>query len=136
MRAFHTLNVKTALLALACCVFVLALPQGARADTFKVYPGAILDQKLTADAQKSQQGKAFAVRVYRTTDSFEKVRAFYAPLYHDTHVSKGRLTLANITESANEPPKPMEQSVSLPIDGVELRRKNEERALIQWAPSR
>jgi hypothetical protein len=79
--------VKTALLALACCLLVLALPQAARADAFKVYPGAILDQKLTADAQRAQHGKGFAVRVYRTTDSFDKVRAFYAPLYHDAHVS-------------------------------------------------
>jgi hypothetical protein len=79
--------VKSALVALACCLFVLASPQAVRADEFKVYPGAVLDQKLTADAQKSQQGQAFVVRVYRTTDSFEKVRAFYAPLYHDAHVS-------------------------------------------------
>jgi hypothetical protein len=72
---------------LACCLFVLALPQAALADAFKVYPGAILDQKLTADAQRAQPGKGIAVRVYRTTDSFEKVRSFYAPLYHDAHVS-------------------------------------------------
>ncbi len=82
------MNVKTGLRSLACCLFVLALPIAAGADTFKVYPGATLDEKLTADAQKAPASKGFAIRLYVTHDPFEKVRAFYAPLYHDAHLSR------------------------------------------------
>ena len=54
------------------------------AQTFKIYPEAKLDQKSTTEATKSPMNKGMDVQVYVTPDAFDKVRTFYASLYHET----------------------------------------------------
>jgi hypothetical protein len=54
------------------------------AQTFKIYPGAKLDEKSTSEATKSPMNKGSDVKVYVTPDAFERVRTFYASLYHET----------------------------------------------------
>jgi hypothetical protein len=60
------------------------LPFACPAQSFKTYPGGKLDEKSTTEATKSPLNKGADVKVYVTSDAFEKVRAFYASLYHET----------------------------------------------------
>jgi hypothetical protein len=46
------------------------------AQTFKIYPGAKLDEKSTTEATKSPVNKGMDVKVYVTPDAFEKFGRF------------------------------------------------------------
>jgi len=51
------------------------------AQEFKVYPGATLDEKASREASAAAPGKES--QVYTTTDSLDKVSAFYKGLYKE-----------------------------------------------------
>jgi len=63
---------------LSFALILCMVPAIARADSLKVYPGAKLDAALSA--QVSKMGSS-PVKVYKTSDSFQKVVKFYTPLY-------------------------------------------------------
>jgi hypothetical protein len=74
MRRLNALFITTTmLLALSSVV--------CQAQDVKVYPGARHDDKVSRDATAAAPGKQ--VDVYLTSDSFDKVQAFYKGLYKE-----------------------------------------------------
>lgn len=71
------------LVLLAYALMCFVLPTASPAQAFQIYPGAKLDERTTAEVARSPASKGLHVRVYMTADTFEKVRAFYAGLYHE-----------------------------------------------------
>jgi hypothetical protein len=74
-----------------CVLFVLTGAIGS-AQELKLFPGSQLDEKASREASQAAPGKES--QVYTTSESFDKVYAFYKSLYkQDTKMRAGGPTL-------------------------------------------
>jgi hypothetical protein len=68
-------------------LLLLAAALIASADDLKLYPGAKLDSKASADASSATPGKQS--EVYTTADPLDKVYAFYKDKYKEVTMGSG-----------------------------------------------
>jgi len=78
---------------IAVGIFLLVSGRTLWAGDFQLYPGAKLDEKLTKEAIEMTAGvpggDAWAISIYTTKDSFEKVVEFYGRIGNRYHMPSG-----------------------------------------------
>jgi hypothetical protein len=91
MLAFHEFRTggvqmrRFALFLFVAVMIFASVSAPCRAQEFKTYPGAKLDEKSSREASAAAPGKES--EVYATSDAYEKVYAFYKGLYKEYSMS-------------------------------------------------
>jgi len=75
---------KLAKYRIAASIFVVAASLVSAGQNFKQYPGAKLDDKISPPSSTKLQ-----TQIYVTADSYDKVVAFYKPLYKEYAMPSG-----------------------------------------------